>query len=68
MSRATFPYAEGEARVRVCDVPDCGAHAEDVVVRECDGCTFDACDAHASAIDGVWICHDCAKDRAGGAS
>lgn len=64
MSLARFPYAEGEARVRTCDVPGCDRHGEYAVVKSCNDCTLDVCDEHAKDCGDAWTCTDCVTDRA----
>lgn len=58
MSLARFPYPEGEARVRTCDVDGCDRHAETCSVFRCAPCGEDRCYVHAT-------CGDCADDRQG---
>ncbi len=51
MSLVRFPYPEGDARVRKCDVEGCDRHSEDCAVVRDVAAGEDRCDQHVSQED-----------------
>lgn len=62
MSRVAYPYPEGAEFIRTCDIDGCLEHSETALVRQCIGCSSDACETHARPRGETWLCAGCAME------